>query len=86
VIGDGTATGVRLADNSFVQADAIIVGVGITPNVGLAAAAGLDTDNGIKVGAQLRSSNPDIYAAGVSPTRSTRCSAGTSGSGTGPTR
>jgi 3-phenylpropionate/trans-cinnamate dioxygenase ferredoxin reductase subunit len=61
---NGTATGVRLADNSFVQADAIIVGVGITPNVGLAAAAGLDTDNGIKVGAQLRSSNPDIYAAG----------------------
>ena len=61
---NGTATGVRLADGSIVQADAIIVGVGITPNVGLAAAAGLDTDNGIKVGAQLRSSHPDIYAAG----------------------
>ena len=61
---NGTATGVRLADGSIVQADAIIVGVGITPNIDLAAGARLDTDNGIKVGAQLRSSNADIYAAG----------------------
>ena len=61
---NGTATGVRLADGSTVQADAVIVGVGITPNSDLAAAAGLDTDNGIRVDAQLRSSNPDIYAAG----------------------
>jgi 3-phenylpropionate/trans-cinnamate dioxygenase ferredoxin reductase subunit len=61
---NGTATGVRLADGSTVQADAVIVGVGITPNSDLAAAAGLDTDNGIRVDAQLRSSDPDIYAAG----------------------
>ena len=61
---NGTATGVRLADGSTVEADAVIVGVGITPNSDLAAAAGLDTDNGIRVDAQLRSSDPDIYAAG----------------------
>ena len=42
----------------------MIVGVGITPNTDLAAAAGLDVDNGIRVDAQLRSSDPDIYAAG----------------------
>jgi 3-phenylpropionate/trans-cinnamate dioxygenase ferredoxin reductase subunit len=60
----GKADGVRLSDGSIVPADAVIVGVGITPNTELAAAAGLEVENGIKVDAQLRSSDPDIYAAG----------------------
>ncbi len=61
---EGHADGVRLSDGSRIQADAVIVGIGITPNTELAAAAGLDVDNGILVDAQLRSSDPDIYAAG----------------------
>jgi 3-phenylpropionate/trans-cinnamate dioxygenase ferredoxin reductase subunit len=60
----GQADGVLLADGSHVKADVIIAGVGITPNSQLAAAAGLETGNGIQVDAQLRSSSPDIYAAG----------------------
>jgi 3-phenylpropionate/trans-cinnamate dioxygenase ferredoxin reductase component len=60
----GRASGVRLADGSKVAADAIIVGVGITPNSQLAEAAGLRVGNGIVVDARLRSSDPDIYAAG----------------------
>jgi len=60
----GRADGVRLADGSRVEADAVIVGVGITPNSQLAAQAGLKAGNGIVVDAQLRSSDPDIYAAG----------------------
>jgi 3-phenylpropionate/trans-cinnamate dioxygenase ferredoxin reductase subunit len=60
----GRASGVRLADGSKVAADAIIVGVGITPNGQLAEAAGLQVGNGIVVDARLRSSDPDIYAAG----------------------
>jgi 3-phenylpropionate/trans-cinnamate dioxygenase ferredoxin reductase component len=60
----GKATGVRLAGGDQVEADAVIVGVGISPSSQLAAAAGLDVDNGILVDAQLRSSSPDIYAAG----------------------
>jgi 3-phenylpropionate/trans-cinnamate dioxygenase ferredoxin reductase component len=60
----GKADGVRLADGRHVAADAIIVGVGITPNVQLAEAAGLEVRNGLVVDAQLRSSDPDIYAAG----------------------
>jgi 3-phenylpropionate/trans-cinnamate dioxygenase ferredoxin reductase subunit len=60
----GHATGVRLADGRHVQADAVIAGVGISPCNQLAAAAGLEVDNGIRVNAQLRSSNPDIYAVG----------------------
>ncbi|MCX4718234.1 NAD(P)/FAD-dependent oxidoreductase [Streptomyces virginiae] len=61
---DGRATGVLLADGSRITADAVIVGVGITPNTQLADAAGLEVDNGIRVDAHLRTSHPDIYAAG----------------------
>jgi 3-phenylpropionate/trans-cinnamate dioxygenase ferredoxin reductase subunit len=60
----GRVTGVRLADGSQVQADAVIVGVGITPNTQLAAAAGLETGNGVVVDAALRSSDPAVFAAG----------------------
>jgi 3-phenylpropionate/trans-cinnamate dioxygenase ferredoxin reductase subunit len=61
---DGNVAGVRLADGRLFEADVVIVGVGITPNTQLAAAAGLEIDNGVRVDAQLRSSDPDIYAAG----------------------
>ncbi len=60
----GQADGVRLADGSHVRADAVIVGIGITPNSQLAEAAGLEVGNGIVTDARLRSSDPDIYATG----------------------
>jgi 3-phenylpropionate/trans-cinnamate dioxygenase ferredoxin reductase subunit len=60
----GWASGVQLAGGSHIEADAVIVGVGITPATQLAMEAGLEVDNGIRVDAQLRSSEPDIYAAG----------------------
>ena len=61
---NGRVSGVRLADGSYIPADAVIVGVGITPNTQLAEQAGLEIENGIKVDASLRTSDPDIYAAG----------------------
>ncbi len=64
IVSEGKASGVRLGDGREVQADAVIVGVGITPNVGLAADAGLDVDNGIVVDARLQTSDPDVFAAG----------------------
>jgi 3-phenylpropionate/trans-cinnamate dioxygenase ferredoxin reductase subunit len=65
IIGaDGTAVGVRLADGSRIDADAVIVGVGIAPNSQLALAAGLAVDNGVLVDAQLRTTTRDVYAAG----------------------
>ncbi|MGW6565873.1 NAD(P)/FAD-dependent oxidoreductase [Streptomyces sp. NPDC054975] len=60
----GHANGVLLADGSRIDADAVIVGVGITPNSQLATDAALDVDNGIRVDAHLRTSHPDIHAAG----------------------
>jgi 3-phenylpropionate/trans-cinnamate dioxygenase ferredoxin reductase subunit len=74
---------VRLADGRHVEADAVIAGVGITPSSQLAAAAGLHVDNGIRVDAQLRSSDPDIYAAGDVANTFHPCWASTSGSSTG---
>jgi NADPH-dependent 2,4-dienoyl-CoA reductase/sulfur reductase-like enzyme len=47
-----------------VAADGVVAGIGIVPNVELAQAAGLTVDNGIRVDASLRTSHPDIYAAG----------------------
>jgi NADPH-dependent 2,4-dienoyl-CoA reductase/sulfur reductase-like enzyme len=44
--------------------DCLVAGIGILPNVHLAAAAGLTVENGIRVDEYLRTSNPDIYAAG----------------------
>lgn len=61
---DGRVTGVRLGDGSLIPADMVIVGVGITPAVALAESAGLEVDNGIVVDEHLRTSDPDIYAAG----------------------
>jgi len=60
----GRVTGVSLADGRTVPADAVVVGIGITPNVELAERAGLKIDNGIRVDAGLCSSDPHIYAAG----------------------
>ncbi|MFC9241667.1 NAD(P)/FAD-dependent oxidoreductase [Streptomyces decoyicus] len=61
---DGAVDGVRLADGTRIAADAVIVGVGITPNSEPAAEAGLKVDNGVVVDERLCSSHPDIYAAG----------------------
>ena len=60
----GRVSGVRLADGGHVEADAVIVAVGVSPNSQLAEAAGLETRNGVVVDAGLRTSDPDIYAAG----------------------
>jgi NADPH-dependent 2,4-dienoyl-CoA reductase/sulfur reductase-like enzyme len=45
-------------------ADGVVAGIGIEPNVELAREAGLNVDNGIRVDAALRTSQPDVYAAG----------------------
>jgi 3-phenylpropionate/trans-cinnamate dioxygenase ferredoxin reductase component len=64
VKGDGGRAVVALADGSSLDADLLLVGVGVAPDTALAAAAGLSTDNGIVVDAQLRTSAPDVFAAG----------------------
>jgi 3-phenylpropionate/trans-cinnamate dioxygenase ferredoxin reductase subunit len=45
-------------------ADVVVVGIGAAPNDALAAAAGLEVGNGVVTDAALRTSDPDIFAAG----------------------
>jgi len=47
-----------------ITVDGMVAGIGVVPNVELAQAAGLEVDNGIRVDRGLRTSHPDIYAAG----------------------
>lgn len=62
--GDGRVDGVRLSGGETLAATAVVIGIGIVPNVELAEAAGLAVDNGIAVDALCRTSDPGIYAAG----------------------
>jgi 3-phenylpropionate/trans-cinnamate dioxygenase ferredoxin reductase subunit len=55
---------VGLVDGTVIEADAVLIGIGASPNVELARKAGLDVDNGVLVDAGLRTSDPDIFAAG----------------------
>jgi 3-phenylpropionate/trans-cinnamate dioxygenase ferredoxin reductase subunit len=47
-----------------IESDMVVVGIGISPEVGLARDSGLETGNGIVVNEYLETSAPDIYAAG----------------------
>jgi NADPH-dependent 2,4-dienoyl-CoA reductase/sulfur reductase-like enzyme len=64
--GSADASGVdlRLSDGSSMRVDAVVAGLGVTPNVELAQQAGLDIDNGIVVDDRLRTSDANIFAAG----------------------
>ncbi|AXI43858.1 NAD(P)/FAD-dependent oxidoreductase [Sulfitobacter sp. SK011] len=64
LLGDGAVRGARLSDGAEVDADFVIVGVGIAPCTALAEVAGIEIDNGIKVDAQGRTSAPHVWAAG----------------------
>ena len=52
------------ADGATLHADHALIGIGITPDTGLAAACGLAVADGILVDAQGRTSDPSIFAAG----------------------
>jgi apoptosis-inducing factor 3 len=55
---------ITLDDDSTLEADVVVTGVGVTPRTELAEAAGLRTDNGILVDSELRASHADVFAAG----------------------
>src|SRR5262249_21642527 len=57
-------TGARLSDGRHIPADLVVVGVGVLPNVELAAEAGLPTASGIIVNDRLLTTDPAISAIG----------------------
>lgn len=58
------STGLQLASGRRVKADLIMVSAGVRPNAELAAAAGLPVGRGIQTDSGLRTTDPDIFAAG----------------------
>jgi 3-phenylpropionate/trans-cinnamate dioxygenase ferredoxin reductase subunit len=60
----GRVESVATDRHAGLAADVVVVGVGATPNVELAAAAGLEVDNGVVTDDALRTSAPDVFAAG----------------------
>lgn len=60
----GHVTGVETTDGAVHPADFVVVGIGVTPNVELAAEAGLEVANGIVVDAHLATADPAISAIG----------------------
>ncbi len=55
---------VLLTDGTSVPADVVVAAIGVQPEIALAETAGLATGNGILTDAFLRTSDPDIFAAG----------------------
>lgn len=61
---DGHVSSVLTTTGATILADVVIVAVGVTPNIALAQDAGLTINNGIEVDSALRTSAPDVFAAG----------------------
>ena len=61
---EGRVTGVTLSDGRQLAADLVVVGVGVLPNVELAAEADLPVASGIIVDEHLLTADPDISAIG----------------------
>jgi len=55
---------VRTSSGRTFEVDGVVAGVGIRPNIKLAQASGLHVENGIIVDDHLRTSAPDVFAAG----------------------
>jgi 3-phenylpropionate/trans-cinnamate dioxygenase ferredoxin reductase subunit len=62
--GKRDVDGVVLDSGATVDVDAVVVGIGIVPNVELAASAGLEVSNGIVVDDHCRASSAGVYGIG----------------------
>jgi 3-phenylpropionate/trans-cinnamate dioxygenase ferredoxin reductase subunit len=61
---DGEGVELVLSDGRHLRVDAAVAGLGVRPDTALAELAGLAVDDGVVVDAQLRTSDPHIWAAG----------------------
>ncbi|MBN2204994.1 MAG: FAD-dependent oxidoreductase, partial [Thermoleophilia bacterium] len=63
-LGNGRASGVLMRSGAELSADLLVAATGLRPNVELLAGSGLDVGWGVCVDDHLRTSHPDVYAAG----------------------
>ncbi len=64
IVGDESVNGVELGSGEILDADLVVIGIGIVPNIELAEEAGLATGNGVEVNRFAQTSDLDIYAVG----------------------
>lgn len=64
ILGDDHVTGIRFSNGTEVDADLIIMAVGIRPNVKLARDSGLHCERGVVVNDTMQTFDPRIYAIG----------------------
>ncbi len=64
IVGDESVRGVALQDGKVLDAELVIITTGVRPNSYLARLAGLDVNQGVVVDNHLRTSNPNVFAAG----------------------
>lgn len=64
VARSGSGITIETAGGFQISVDAVAAGLGIVPNVELATAAGLAVEDGIVVDEHLRTTHPDVFAAG----------------------
>ena len=64
ITGDRSVEGVLLEGGKLLKAQLVLISAGVRPNLPLAELLGLETDKGIVVDDELKTSQPDIYAAG----------------------
>jgi 3-phenylpropionate/trans-cinnamate dioxygenase ferredoxin reductase subunit len=62
--GSGQVGSVVTTSGTELPADVVVIGIGAVPNDGLAKSAGLEVNNGVVTDSSLRTSDPDIFAAG----------------------
>ena len=62
--GEGRVTGVRLGDGTVVEADVVVVGVGVVPETGWLESSGLALDNGVVCDSTCAAGAPGVVAAG----------------------
>jgi 3-phenylpropionate/trans-cinnamate dioxygenase ferredoxin reductase subunit len=62
--GSGQVGSVVTSGGTELPADVVVIGIGAAPNDGLAKSAGLEVSNGVVTDSALRTSDPDIFAAG----------------------
>lgn len=64
ILGEEKVTGVMLKDGQTFDVQMVVVATGVRSNIALAQEAGLQVDRGVIVDGYMRTSAPDIYAAG----------------------
>ncbi|WP_372836899.1 nitrite reductase large subunit NirB [Puniceibacterium confluentis] len=64
ILGDGKVEAVLLEDETVLEADLVVMAVGIRPETRLAKDAALAVGRGVEVNAQMQTSDPDVLALG----------------------